>query len=130
MAPVSVLVVDFHPAFLRFVVQYLDEQHSNTIRVVGAAFREVDALALATVVSPQVALIGMSGSIDGALKLIADLRRLLPALEVVAMSQLGAAGYAQAALAAGAAVFVDKDQLRAELAPAILQVTCARNILQ
>ena len=130
MPPVPVLVVDFHPVFLRFVVQYLDEQHSEAIRVVGAAFHEADALALATAISPQVVLIGMSGSIDGALRFIADLRRLLPALEVVAMSQLGAAGYAQAALAAGAAAFVDKDRLRVELAPAILRVACAREILQ
>jgi DNA-binding NarL/FixJ family response regulator len=130
MVPVSVLVIDFHPAFLRFVVQYLDEQHSQTIRVAGSAFREADALALAAAIRPQVVLIGMSGSITAALSLIADLRCKMPTLEIVVMSQLGAAGYAQAALSAGAAAFVDKDRLRVELAPAILQAACARNIAQ
>src|SRR5689334_18796797 len=94
MAPVSVLVIDSNPVFLRFVVQFLEEQYSATIHVAGAAFREADALTLAAAINPQAVLIGMSGSIGAALGLIAALRRLLPSLEVVAMSQLGAAGYA------------------------------------
>jgi len=126
MAPVSVLVIESNPVFLRFVVQFLDEQYGETIHVAGAAFREADALTLAAAINPQAVLIGMSGSIGAALGLIAALRRLLPSLEVVAMSQLGAAGYAQAALAAGASAFVDKDQLRVDLAPAILQVANSR----
>ena len=130
MIPVSVLVIDSNPAFLRLVVQYLDEQHSETIRVAGAAFRESDALVLATAIGPQVALVGLSGSISSALGLIANVRRLQPSLAIVAMSQLGAAGYAQAALAAGAAAFVDKDRLRVDLVPALLQVTGALNTLQ
>ena len=130
MLPITVLVIDSNPAFLRFVVQYLDEQHCETIRVAGAAFRASDALILAAATNPQAALIGMSGSICSALGLIADLRRMLPSLEVVAMSQLGAAGYAQAALAAGADAFVDKDRLRVDLVPAIIQAASARNGLQ
>ena len=127
MAPISVLVVDSNPAFLRFVVQYLDEQHSETISVAGAAFRESDALILAAAISPQVVLVGMSGPISRALDLIANLRRRLPQLEVVALSQLGSAGYAQAALAAGADIFVDKDRLRIDLVPAIVQAVYSRS---
>jgi DNA-binding NarL/FixJ family response regulator len=121
MAPISVLVTDSNPTFLRFVVQYLDDQHNERIQVVGAAFRESDALILAAATGPQVALVGMSGRISSALDLIADLRRLLPSPAIVAMCQLGAAGYAQKALDAGAAAFVDKDLLRLELVPALLQ---------
>jgi DNA-binding NarL/FixJ family response regulator len=130
MVPVSVLVMDSNPAFLRLVVQYLEEQYGAKIRVAGAAFRPSDALILAAAIAPQVLLVGMSGSIGPALGLIADVRRLLPAATVVAMSQLGAAGYAQAALAAGADVFVDKDRLRVDLAPAILEAACAQNAPQ
>ena len=121
VSPISVLVMDSNPAFLRFVVQYLEEQHGETVRVAGAAFRTTDALALAAFTNPQVAIIGMSEPIYNALSLIAEIRQRSPSLHVVAMSQLGAAGYAQAALAAGAAAFVDKDRLRAELLPAILE---------
>jgi DNA-binding NarL/FixJ family response regulator len=122
-----VLVIDSNPAFLRFVVQYLDEQHSETISVAGAAFRESDALILAAAAGPQAVLVGMSGPASGALNLIANLRRQLPGLDVVAFSQLGSAGYAQAALAAGADIFVDKDRLRADLVPAILQAVYSRS---
>lgn len=128
--PISVLVVDTNPAFLRFVVQYLEEQHSAEICVAGAAFRKPDALALATLYSPRVALVGVSGPISGALQLIADLRRQLPSLVVVVMSQLGSAGYAQIALEAGAAAFVDKDQLRADLASALLQAAYSATPIQ
>jgi len=130
MLPITVLVIDSNPAFLRFVVQYLDEQHCETIRVAGAAFRASDALILAAATNPQAALIGMSGSIGSTRGLIADLRRMLPSLDVVAMSQLGAAGYVQAALAAGADAFVDKDRLQVDLVPAIIQAAGARNGLQ
>ena len=130
MLPISVLVIDSNPAFLRFVVQYLDEQHSETIRVAGAAFRETDALILAAAIDPQAVLVGMSGSVSSALALIANLRQRLPLLDVVAFSQLGSAGYAQAALEAGADIFVDKDRLRVDLVPAILQVTGALESLQ
>lgn len=130
MAPISVLVMDSNPVFLRFVVQYLDERHGETIRVAGAAFRESDALVLAEAIGPRVALVGMSGSIGSALGLIADMRRLLPSLAVVAMCQLGSAGYAQAALDAGADAFVDKDRLRIELVPTILQAACARQTMR
>jgi DNA-binding NarL/FixJ family response regulator len=130
LVPISVLVIDSNPAFLRFVVQYLEERHSEMIRVAGAAFRESDALILAAAISPQVILVGISGPLYTALGLIANVRRLMPSLAVVAMSQLGAAGYAQVALEAGATAFVDKDRLRADLAPAILQAGCGPNTLR
>jgi DNA-binding NarL/FixJ family response regulator len=68
----------------------------------------------------------MSGPISRALGLMADLQRQMPALAVVAMSQLGEAGYSQAALEAGAAAFVDKDRLRIDLVPAIVQAVRSR----
>jgi DNA-binding NarL/FixJ family response regulator len=117
--------MDSNPTFLRFVVQYLEEQPGQMFQVTGAAFREADALILATAACPQLALVGMSGPVASALRLIADLQQQAPELVVVAMSQLGAAGYAQAALEAGAAAFVDKDRLRMDLVPAIIQAVCS-----
>jgi DNA-binding NarL/FixJ family response regulator len=125
MGPISVLVMDSNPTFLRFVVQYLEEQPGQLFNVAGAAFREADALVLAGAAKPQVALVGMSGPISSALDLMADLQRRLPALAVVAMSQLGEAGYSQAALEAGATAFVDKDRLRIDLVSAIVQAVCS-----
>lgn len=130
MMPVSVLVIDSNPAFLRFVVQYLDEQYSEMISVAGAAFRQADALTLAAAISPQVALVGMNGPVSATLGLIANLRHLRPSLPVIALSQLGSAGYAQAALAAGADMFVDKDRLQADLVPAIIQAARAMEAVQ
>jgi DNA-binding NarL/FixJ family response regulator len=54
-----------------------------------------------------------------------NLRRLLSAPAIVALSQLGSAGYTHAALAAGADLFVDKDRMQVDLVPAILQIAGA-----
>jgi len=127
MHPFSMLVFDPHPALLRMLVRYLEEQHSGMLIIAGAAFREADALVLAMATSPEVVLLGMRGPMTHALQLIVALRCLLPTVIIVMMNDLGMAGYAQAALDGGADTFVDKDHLNADLIPAILQVARARD---
>jgi DNA-binding NarL/FixJ family response regulator len=125
----TLLVFDPHPALLGILVRYIEAHHADSLTVAGAAFREPDALALAASAYPQVVLLGMRGAIPDGLGLIAAVRRLLPSAIIVGMSHLGTAGYAQAALDAGADTFVDKDDLKARLLPAILQIADARNTL-
>ena len=92
-----------NPALLRLMVRYLEEHHAESLTVARAASCEADALALAAAAHPQVVLLGMYGPAQDALQLIVSLSRLLPSVIVVGMSDLGVAGYAQAALDAGAA---------------------------
>lgn len=114
MQPLSVLVVDANQSFLGFTVRYLEETYAGRVCVAGAA-RPDEALALAAASRPQMVLVGLSGPVGAALALIAELRQC-GVHHVVAMSQLGSAGYAHAALAAGATAFADKDRLQIELA--------------
>ncbi|KPV48842.1 hypothetical protein SE17_35890, partial [Kouleothrix aurantiaca] len=100
------------------------ETHTGRVCVAGAA-RPDEALALAAATRPQVVLVGLSGPVVAALALIAELRQS-GAQHVVAMSQLGSAGYAQAALAAGATAFVDKDRLQIDLVPVLNDLMACR----
>lgn len=120
MQPLSVLVVDANQRFLRSTVRYLAETQPGVIDVVGAVTCLHEALAQAAALRPEVVLVGLSRPVAAALALITELCRSSPC-RVVAMGQLGSAGYAQAALAAGAAIFVDTDRLQSELALALQQ---------
>jgi DNA-binding NarL/FixJ family response regulator len=128
MPPFSILVFDSHPALLGALIQHIEAHHAESLAIAGAAFRQSDALVLAAATSPQIVLLGTSGPMQEAARLIEHLHRLLPSAIVVLMTHLGMAGYAQAALDIGADMFVDKDHLNTRLVPAIMQIARDRNI--
>jgi DNA-binding NarL/FixJ family response regulator len=129
MPLLSMLIFDTHPALLGILVRYLKEQHAELLTVAGAACREADMLSLAATTCPQIVVLGVCGPMQDTIRLIDAVRRLLPSVIIVAMCQLGMAGYAQAALDAGADIFVDKDDLKRRLVPAILEAAVAQDIV-
>jgi DNA-binding NarL/FixJ family response regulator len=70
-----------------------------------------------------VILLDLDTSDRTGLATLADLRTALPEARLVAMSLLGADGYRQAVLAAGADDLVVKSNLRTDLLPAIRRAT-------
>jgi len=115
MQTLSVLIVDANQSFLGFTVRYIEETYARYVCVVGAA-RPEEALALALTGKPALVLVGLSRPVVAALTLLAELRQN-GVHHRIAMGQLGSAGYAGAALAAGATAFVDKDRLQTDLSP-------------
>jgi DNA-binding NarL/FixJ family response regulator len=116
--PVRVLLVDDEPMFLVALRALLDRD--DRVEIVGAADSSTEAMAIASAVHPDVALVdlrmpGMNGF---------DLTRALlasePALRVLAVSGLSHESDAQQALAAGATAFLLKGGLHHEVADAIV----------
>jgi DNA-binding NarL/FixJ family response regulator len=116
--PVRVLLVDDEPMFLEALRALLDRD--ERVEIVGAADNSTEAMAIASSVHPDVALVdlrmpGMNGF---------DLTRALlasePALRVLAVSGLSHESDAQQALAAGATAFLLKGGLHHEVADAIV----------
>jgi DNA-binding NarL/FixJ family response regulator len=116
--PVRVLLVDDEPMFLEALRALLDRD--DRVEIVGAADSSTEAMAIASSVHPDVALVdlrmpGMNGF---------DLTRTLlasePALRVLAVSGLSHESDAQQALAAGATAFLLKGGLHHEVADAIV----------
>lgn len=120
MKPISVLLVDDNPVFLRIAARFL-QQHDDIV-VVGAAGGGQEALALAQDLQPELVVIDLAMPGLSGLATIPLLQVVLPKVGIIALTVLDTNGYRQAALAAGANDFVAKASLDTDLLPAIRRV--------
>lgn len=123
MKPISVLLVDDNPAFLRIATRFL--QVHDDILVIGAAGGGEEALALAQDLQPDVVLIDLAMPGLSGLATIPLLRAMLPEVGIIALTVLDIKSYRQAALEAGANDFVPKASLNTDLPPIIRRVAQA-----
>lgn len=126
MEPITVLLVDDNPAFLKAAVKFLKEHGRNEVAVIGQSGGGHEALSTAENLRPQLVLMDLSMPDLPGMILIPRLRKILPEAGVIVLSMLDAQGYRTAALAAGADEFVSKAEMFSELIPAIQQVVQAR----
>jgi DNA-binding NarL/FixJ family response regulator len=120
MKPISVLLVDDNPSFLRIATRFLQEH--DDIVVVGAAGGGEEALTLAQDLQPDVVLVDLAMPGLSGLETIPRLRAMLPEVGIIALTMLDTNSYRQAALAAEANDFVPKASLDTDLVPAIRRV--------
>jgi len=120
MKPISVLLVDDNPAFLRIATRFL-QQHDD-VAVVGAAGGGEEALALAQDLQPDIVVIDLAMPGLSGLETIPRLRAVLPEVGIIALTVLDTNGYREAALAVSANDFVPKVALDTDLLPAIRRV--------
>lgn len=120
MKPISVLLVDDNPVFLRIATRFLQE-HEDVV-VVGAAGGGEEALALVQELQPDIVVIDLAMPGLSGLATIPLLRVVLPEVGLIALTVLDTNSYRQAALAAGANDFVPKASLDTDLLLAIRRV--------
>jgi DNA-binding NarL/FixJ family response regulator len=120
MAPISVLLVDDNPTFLRILGDFLAEEEG--ILVVGTARSGEEALVKAKELRPQVILLDLAMPGLNGFNTTPRLRSMMPDVGIIALTVLDANGYREAALAAGADDFVAKANLNTHLVPAIRRV--------
>jgi len=125
MAPLVVLLVDSSLIFLQNAVRFLEGYAPDQILVGGAVNDGDEALALVERLRPHVVLWGIGMPALPQLQRLPQLRARLPQTRIIALG-LFDEGYRQAALAAGADVFLLKDDLTATLLPAIMGVARGR----
>ena len=123
MKPISVLLVDDNPSFLRIATRFLQEH--DDVAVVGVAGGGEEALALAQDLQPDIVLIDLAMPGLSGLETIPRLRAVLPEVGIIALTVLDTTSYWQAALSAGANDFVPKTKLNTDLLPAIRRVAQA-----
>lgn len=119
MTSISVMLVDDNPTFLRVTAQFL-EAHAG-VNVVGTASDGEEALAKAQALQPQVILIDLAMPDLPGLKTIPRLREMLPKTGIIALTVMNTRSFQEAALLAGADIFIPKARMRTELLPAIQQ---------
>jgi DNA-binding NarL/FixJ family response regulator len=125
MEPITILLVDDNPIFLRLAAGYLE--HFNELMVVATANNGEDGLAKAADLRPQIVLLDLAMPGLSGLEVIPRLRAILPEVSIIILTGHSLAGYEQAALAAGAAEFVPKADMSDKLLPAIGRVARANN---
>jgi DNA-binding response OmpR family regulator len=117
MKPISVLLVDDNPTFLRIATRFLQEDEG--VVVVGTAGGGEEALTQAQTLRPQVILLDLAMPDLPGLEAIPFLRNILPEAGIIALTLMNTAGYRKAAFAAGANDFIPKTVMSTELLPAI-----------
>jgi DNA-binding NarL/FixJ family response regulator len=125
MAPLVVLLVDSSPIFLQSAQQFIQTALSGQLIIGDSASDGLRALALAERLRPDVVLWGIGMPALPQLQLLPQLRATLPQAGIIVLGLLEE-GYRQAALAAGADMFLLKDNLASTLLPGIITVSRAR----
>ncbi len=120
MNPISVMLVDDNPTFLRVTAQFL-EAHTDVV-IAGTANGGEEALSKARALQPQVILIDLAMPDLPGLKAIPRLREMLPETGIIALTVMNTRSFREAALAAGANIFLPKANMRTDLLPAIRQL--------
>lgn len=115
--PISVLIIDDNPTFLRLASAILN-RHPQ-IKTVGTILGGKDGLEIAARLKPDVALIDLVMPDLPGLEVISRLRETAPETGVVALTMFDEEAYRQAALEAGADELVRKDNIGTDLLPAI-----------
>jgi len=123
MCPISILLVDDNPTFLR-IATHLLEVHDDVV-VVGAVRGGEEVLTQAQGLRPDIVLIEIFVPNLPGLEIIPRLRAALPKAGIIALTVIGTDGYRQAALEACADDFITKATMGAELLPAIRRVVQA-----
>ncbi len=114
---ISVLLIDDSVTFLHATTQFL-EAHEGIV-VAGTADNGNDALEQAEKLRPQVILSDLAMPGLPGLQTIPKLREMLPDAGIIALTVMNTNSFRQAALAAGADVFIPKSSMRTDLIPAI-----------
>lgn len=124
MKPISVLLIDDNPTFLRIVQRFL--QGANEFNVVGAVEGGEEALALMHRLRPDVVLTDLAMPRVSGMEAILRMRAAWPKMGIIALTLLDTNSYRQAALTAGADDFVAKDALNTDLLPTIRRVVAKK----
>lgn len=121
MAPLVVLIVDNSPIFLQSAVRFLEGYAADQVVVGAAVDNGAEALTIAQQLRPQVVLWGIGVPALPQLQRLPQLRAILPQARIIVLGLLDE-GYRQAALTAGADVFLLKDDVMTTLLPAIMDL--------
>ena len=126
MPPISLLLVDDNPKFLRLLTRFLHIRYPADVVVIDVARSGIEALARAQSVRPQVVLLDLAMPGMSGWEVIPRLRKDLPEIGIIVLTLLESGGYREMVLEAGADAFVGKSALVTELMPAIRRAATNR----
>lgn len=120
MEPISIMLIDDNPGFLRATTQFLEAQKDMT--VIGAVEGGAEALEKVQQLQPQVILVDLAMPGMPGLETIPHLRQMLPNVGIIALTVMNTSSFRKAALDAGADHFIPKPAMRTSLLPTIRKI--------
>lgn len=120
--PVSIFVIEAHPAFRLVLIQFL-QSCRHDVTLVGHAATAEEALQVIPPLSPEVLLFGVARPEPATLAPIAWLRSMLQGVRIVLLALYDVEPYREVAHRAGADVIVSKSHIVKELMPVIRRLT-------
>ena len=124
--PITLLLVDDSPIFLKAAALFLEEQCGREVLIAGTASDGAEGLRQAQTLHPHVVVLDLHMAGMSGLDVIPKLRATLPDVRIIVLTQLEGDEYRHAVLARGADAFVAKTTMEHDLPTAIRQVTGGR----
>jgi len=124
--PITLLLVDDSPVFLKAAARFLEEQCGEEVRIAGTASDGAEGLRQAQTLHPHVVVLDLRMSGMSGLDVIPKLRATLPEVRIIVLTQLEGDEYRRAVLARGADAFIAKTTMEHDLPGAIRQVVGSR----
>ncbi|MCX5734098.1 MAG: hypothetical protein NTW68_07220 [candidate division NC10 bacterium] len=119
MHSILVLVISANHTEVRVLQSILREQSEGEVAIVGSADRGEEALSRSLALRPQVILVNLDRTEDGALEIISRLRGLVLEAGIVALIPTAGSVYEEMACAAGADAVVARTDVATGLMPAV-----------
>ena len=120
MEPISLMLVDDNPNFLRAERHFLERDEA--VRIIGEATGGAEVLDRVKSLRPQVILLDLAMPDLSGLQLLPQLREEHPGIGIIALTVMDTAIYEKAAMLAGADAFLSKSNLFTDLIPTIQRV--------
>ncbi|MBI3913292.1 MAG: response regulator transcription factor [Chloroflexi bacterium] len=120
MKPISVMLVDDNPTFLRIAAQFLDTHEE--VQVVGAVNCGEDAVLHARSLQPDVVLVDLAMPKINGMRVLRDLRAHFPKTALIALTMHDIKYYRKPVVSAGANELVSKATMTSDLLPTIRRV--------
>ena len=93
------------------------------VEIVGSGLTRLEAVEQAQILDPQAVFIDLDMRGRGGFATMRQVKRRLPEVAIVALSLIDSCGYRQAAIDAGAELFLSKTRLKGDLFPTIRKLT-------
>jgi len=123
MARIPIVFIDANSFFRRLIIRVLERHFADAVALVSDG--DSWPLTAPPNVAPRAVLLGLGAEGLADPQLLKAIRGVLPYTPIVVLGHLDDTAYREAALAAGAAAFISKDEIGADLIPVLRRVTNA-----
>jgi DNA-binding NarL/FixJ family response regulator len=123
MHPIPIIFIDANTTFRQLAIRVFERHFAAEIVFVGEADQWPPSAALSGSVQAVLLGLGAEGLVDP--RILVAIQAAMPGIPVIVLGHLDEPPYATAALSAGAAAFISKDEIGDKLIPTLRRLSAA-----